>query len=118
MKDQCQEFSAHSREVWLPHVARGQDVQQRDLAHAVWMVERQAMRGARAPVVTGQEEAIVAERGHHVDLILSHGAERVVDVFRAAIGGAHTVAIAAEVGRDNVESPGQRAGDLVPGGMR
>jgi hypothetical protein len=60
----------------------------------------------------------MAERGHHIDLISSHCAERVVDVFLAAIRGADTIAIPAEVGRYNVESSGQGFGDLVPAGKR
>ena len=39
-------------------------------------------------------------------------------MFHAAIGGTDTVAIAAEIGHDNVESPGQRLGGLVLAGQR
>ena len=82
------------------------------------MVERQSVGGARAAVVAGQEEAVMAERGHHLHLIASHGAERVVDVLRATVGRADAVAIAAEVGRDHVVSTGEGAGDLVPADVR
>ena len=34
--------------------------------------------------MTGEVEAVVTERGHHLDLVLRHGAEGVVDV----VGGA------------------------------
>jgi hypothetical protein len=36
------------------------------------------MRWSRSPpIVTCNEEAIEAERGHHIDLVLRHRAERV-----------------------------------------
>src|SRR5207244_10895432 len=77
-----------------------------------------SMRGAPSPGVTGQEEAVIAEGGHDVHLISSHSAERVVDMLRAAIGGADTVAITPEVCDYHVVSAGEGAGDLVPAGMR
>src|SRR5207247_299790 len=49
-----------------PPVARGQYIQQRDLTNAVRMVKRQAMRGARPPVVTGQEKAVITERAPRI----------------------------------------------------
>src|SRR5579862_7357457 len=101
-----------------PDVPRGHDVQQRDSKHAVRMVERHTMRGARPAVVSSHEEAIMAERSHHVNLILSHGTERVMDVFQTTIRGAYTVAITAQVGRYHVESLGQGSGDFVPGCVR
>src|SRR5438093_161668 len=101
-----------------PHVARRENVEQGDLAHAVGMVQRQPMRGARSAVVPRKKEAVMAERGHHVDLIARHGAKRVMAMIGAAVDGADAVAVPAQIGGYDVEFCRQPAGDLVPAGMR
>src|SRR5438093_12276270 len=101
-----------------PHVARGQYVQQCNLTYMIRMVKRQAMGCARSPVVTGQEKALMSERGHHVHLISSHSAKRVIDVLRAAVLGPDTVAVAPEICHDDVIPAGQGARDLVPADVR
>src|SRR4029079_10902687 len=80
-----------------PHVAGRDDVEYRHLTHPIRMIECEPMRRPRAPVVTGQKESLVAKRGHDIDLILSHGPERVVNVVGAAVGGTDAVAVTTEV---------------------
>jgi hypothetical protein len=94
-----------------------QDVDQRGAFHPIGVVEAHARRGAGPAVVTGAKELAVAEFLHHFDLVLRHRAERVVDVVLAGVIRPDTVAIAAQVGRDDMEVLGQAVGDLAPGGM-
>jgi hypothetical protein len=101
-----------------PHVSRGHDIQEGDLAHATGVIERQSMGCSRSPIVTGKVEAVVTERGHHLDLVLRHHAERVVDVVRASLGWTDAVAVAPKVRRVDTEPLTQRTGDLMPRGMR
>src|SRR5439155_23561142 len=95
-----------------PHVARRQYVQKRDFTDAIRMVKRQSMSCARSPVVAGQKKAVITQRGHHVRLILSHGAEGIIDVLWAALRRTDTVAVAPQVCGDDVIPPGEGAGDL------
>src|SRR5437016_13395091 len=97
-----------------PHVARGQYVQQCNLTYMIRMVKRQAMGCARSPVVTGQEKALMPERGHHVHLVSSHSAKRVIDVLRAAVLGPDTGAVATEVRHDDAIPAGPGRPDLGP----
>ena len=58
-----------------------------------------------------------AEVLHHLDLIQCHGALRIVDVVRSAVGlGAF--AVAAEIGGNDGVFPGEFGGDPVPDGVR
>ena len=91
-----------------------QDVDQRRFLHPVGVVEAHAGGGAGAAVVPGDEELAVAELFHDLDLVLRHRAERVVDAVRALVVGADAVAIAAQIGGDDMEMLGQAVGDLVP----
>ena len=50
------------------------------------MIQAHAVHGAPAAVVAGDEEALVAQGLHHLDLVLRHGAERVVDAARLSAG--------------------------------
>ena len=72
------------------------------------------MRGAAAAVVAGDEKAAVAEGLHHLDLVVCHGAERVVDAA-GFLGRGGAVAIAAEVGSNDMEVLGQARRHRVPG---
>ena len=81
--------------------------------HPLRVVERHAVRDAGAAVVAGDEEALEAERAHDLDLVLGHGAERVVGVVAAA-ARLGAVAVAAQVGRDDREVLGEPRRDLVP----
>ena len=77
------------------------------------MIERHAIGGARAPVVAGDHEALEAELAHDVDLVLRHAPERVVAVVGQAARLA-AVAVAAQVGGDHREVPGQARRDEAP----
>ena len=74
------------------------------------------MRGAPAAVMAGDVEAVVTERRHHLDLVLRHRPERVVDAVGFLRRG-RAVAVAAQVGGDDMELLGQSRRDLVPGHM-
>ena len=60
------------------------DVEDRRARHLVRMVEAHAVQHARAAVVAGGVEARKAERRHHLDLVLRHGAERIAGMVVAA----------------------------------
>ena len=93
------------------------DVEDRGARHLVGMVEAHAVQHARAAVVAGGIEAREAERRHHLDLVLRHGAERIAGVVLAArrlLG----IAVAAQVGGHHGELLGQPRRDLVPGQVR
>jgi hypothetical protein len=64
-------------------------------------IEAEAMAQARAAVVAGEEEALVSEALHHLEHVLGHDAEAVVDEIGAGLGE-RTVAIAAQVGEHDV----------------
>ena len=96
----------------------GQDIDQRGALHPVGVVEAHARDGAGAAIMPGGEELAIAELLHHLHLVLRHRAERVVDAVRAGIVGADAVAIAAQIGGDDMEMLGEPVGDLVPGDMR
>ena len=83
----------------------------------VRMIEAHAVQDARAAVVAGRHEAIEAERRHHLDLVLRHGAERIARVIVAA-RRLLRVAVAAQVGADDGEVLRQPRRELVPGRVR
>ena len=60
---------------------------------------------------------VEAERRHHLDLVLRHGAERIAGMVVAA-RRLFGIAIAAQIGRHHGEFPRQRRRELVPGQMR
>ena len=93
------------------------DVEDRRALHALGMIEAHAVRHARAAVVAGHHEGLEAELLHHLDLVLRHGAERIVLVLVAA-GRLREVAIAAQIGRDHGELLREPRRELVPGQMR
>jgi hypothetical protein len=101
----------------FPDIFRGNDVEERDFADAIRMVECQSMRRACAPVMTRKKKPVMAKCCHDIDLILSHDAKRIIDMVYASIGGANAVAVTAKIGHYDVESPRQMTSDLVPGGM-
>jgi hydroxyethylthiazole kinase-like sugar kinase family protein len=68
----------------------------------VGMIEAHAVQHAGAAVVAGGEEFLVAERGHDLDLVLRHGAERIAGMIVAA-GRLFGIAIAAQVGANDGE---------------
>ena len=77
------------------------------------MLDAEAPRDARAAIVADDGKAIVAERVHHVDVVLRHGALRVVRVI-VAVRRFAAVAVAAQVRQDDREALRQARRDLVP----
>ena len=71
----------------------------------------------RFAIVPGHEKLAVAELFHHLDLVMRHRPERVVDVVGPAILGTDAVAIAAQIGGDDMEMLGEAVGDLAPRGV-
>ena len=92
------------------------DVEDRGRLDLLRMVEAHAVQHARAAVVAGGVEAVEAERRHHLDLVLRHGAERIAGMVVAA-GRLLGIAVAAQVGRDDGEFAREPRRDLVPGQM-
>ncbi len=86
--------------------------------HAPGVIEAHAVHGARAAVVPGREEFVVAEVAHDLDLVLRHGAERVVDVVLAAVLRPDAVAVAAEIRGHDVEALGEAGRHPVPRDVR
>ena len=79
--------------------------------HLVGMVEAHAVQDAGAAVMAGGIEAREAERGHHLDLVLRHGAERIAAVVLAArrlLG----IAIAAQIRAHDGEFSARRGAIL------
>ena len=117
MNGQCQPPMAPSLSIAAHMSSVGTMSMIAALQHLVRMVEAHAVRGAPAAVVAGDEEAVVAERLHHLDLVLRHGAERVVDAA-GLLGRGGAVAIAAQVGGHDVEVLRQPRRDRMPGDVR
>ena len=93
------------------------DVEDRRALDLVRMIEAHAMQHARAAIMAGGVESVEAERRHHLDLVLRHGAERIAGMVVAA-GRLFGIAVAAQIGRDHGELARQRRRELVPGQMR
>ena len=81
------------------------------------MIERQAVRSARAAVMAGDEKLFEPQMRHDVDLVLRHAAERVIAVvvFAAGLG---TVAVAAKIGRHDRKLLRQPVRVAVPAHVR
>jgi hypothetical protein len=95
----------------------GDDLDARELADAVRVIQRQPKGGARATVMSGQGRFAETELSHDLHLILRHAPERVVAVIGlAARFGAVTVA--AQVARHHGEVLRQSRRNLVPGHVR
>ena len=77
------------------------------------MLDAEAPGDARAAIVADDGKTIVAERVHHVDVVLRHRALRVVRVV-VAVGRLAAVAVPAQVRQDNREALRQARRDLVP----
>jgi len=67
----------------LKAVERRHDVERRPARDLVGMVAEQPVRHPRATVVSGDREAVVAERRHRLDLIQRQRAFRIVDEILA-----------------------------------
>ena len=96
-----------------PHLARGHDVEHRDRADALGVIERHAVGDPATAVVAGDREAFMAERGHRLHLV---GGQRALGM-RGVIGGRHRPerrAVAGEIGGDDREALGQPRRHGVP----
>src|SRR5436190_8089756 len=98
-----------------PDVVVGEDVYDSRPLDPLGMIEAHASGGAGAAVMPGDKEFAIAELLHDFDLVLRHRAERIIDVVLARIVGADTIAIAAQISRDDVEMFGQTRRYPVPG---
>jgi hypothetical protein len=78
------------------------------------VIEAHARGGAGATVTTGDHELAVAKLLHHLDLVERHGAEGIVDVVLTTFLRADIVAIAAQVGANDMEVLGEPACDAMP----
>ena len=100
--------------VGAPEMLGGrQDVEHRQLQHALRVVERQAIGAAPAAVVPGDEERLEPELAHHRDLVARHRPLRV----RRVVGRGRrlrAVAVAAQIGRHHREVARQARRHLVP----
>ena len=65
----------------LKHLVRGNDIEQHQLLHALGMVQRQAVGHARAAVVPHNMKRLKTQGLHHFDLVLSHSAFGIGEVF-------------------------------------
>jgi hypothetical protein len=93
------------------------DVLDRRAHHLLGMIEAHAVRHARPAVMPCHHERVEPERGHHLDIVLRHRAERIVGVIRLArrlLG----VAVTAQVGRHHGELLREARRELVPRQMR
>ena len=77
------------------------------------MIEAHAVQHAGAAIVAGGIEPLVAERGHHLDLVRRHGAERIIGMVVAA-RGLFGIAVAAQIGGDHGEFLRQPRREFVP----
>ena len=99
-----------------PHVIVGHNVHDAGFIDALGMIETQSVRRAAAAIVTGDHEAPISELLHDFDEIARHRAKAEIDIVGARIWQG-AVAIAAQVGKNDVVLPGELRGDLVPAGM-
>ncbi|MDH6585663.1 hypothetical protein M2161_004769 [Streptomyces sp. SAI-133] len=96
----------------------GDRVQHADGGHGLGVVEGEAGRHVRAPVVTDHREPFVPEPAHHREAVAGHGALGVRTVFGVG-GGLVGAAVPAQIGADDgVARRHQQRGDAVPGGVR
>ena len=71
------------------------------------------MQHAGTAIVAGAVELVVAERCHHFELVLPHGAERIVLVI-VATRHFFRIAIAAQIGRNHGEFLRQLRREFLP----
>jgi hypothetical protein len=89
-----------------PDVVVGQNIDQRSPLDPLGVVEAHARGGTGTAVMPGNKEFAVAELFHDLDLVLRHRPERIIDAVLAGIVGPHAVAIAAQIGGDDMEALG------------
>ena len=89
------------------------DVEDRRTRDLLRMIHAHAVQHAGAAIVAGAIELVEAERLHHLELILAHGAERIVLVLVAA-RHLFGIAVAAQVGRNHGEFFRQARREFLP----
>jgi hypothetical protein len=99
-----------------PHVIIGHDIHDTGFDDALGVVETHAVRRASAPIVPCDHEALIPELLHDLDEIARHLAKTEVDIIRTCIGQ-RAVAIAAQIGKNEVVLLRELSGDLVPAGV-
>ncbi len=81
------------------------------------MIETEAVRYARAAIVSHETKVREALRAHQFDLVGRHRTLRIVDAALTA-GGLRRIAVPAEVAADHGESLGEARRDPVPHHVR
>jgi phosphoribosylformylglycinamidine (FGAM) synthase-like amidotransferase family enzyme len=102
---------------YAEHLVRWDNVQHRQLAHALRMIQRQAMRHARSAVMANHGKRLIAKLLHDLNLILCHGPFGIGDMVRIARWLA-AVAIAPQVRDHHSKILRQAWGKPVPHHMR
>jgi hypothetical protein len=74
------------------------------------------VRCTPAAIVTGDHEALISELLHHLDEVACHLAEAEIDVVGTRIGQ-RAVAIASQIGKNDMVLLRQLCSDLVPAGV-
>src|SRR5262249_40588610 len=100
----------------VEEVMLGNDVENGCAYDLAGMIETHAVQHAGPAVVAGGIEARIAQRSHHLDLILRHGAKGITAVILAA-RRLLRIAVSTQVGRNHRELLRQARRDLVPGKM-
>jgi hypothetical protein len=95
-----------------PHVERGEDVKDREVADRVRVVKAGPDRDKRPPVVTGQGEPVVPEGPGESHDVGRHGPLGIGT--RPVFGRLVAVTVAAQVGADHGVLRGQGGGDVPP----
>src|SRR5262249_56349993 len=95
----------------------GNDVENGGTRDLFRMIEAHAVEHAGAAIMAGGVEALEPERGHHLALVLRHGAERIAAMVRPA-RRLFRISIAAQVSGDKGEFACQARRDFVPRKMR
>jgi hypothetical protein len=96
----------------VPHVERGQHVEDRQVRDVGGVVEPGPERDERAAVVTGQREPVVPEGGRERDDVVRHRA------LVVAGGGLAAGAVPAQVRADDGVMSGERGRDVAPHQVR
>ena len=107
------EFVRHA----VQHFVGRNDVEDGELRDAVGMIEGHAVRDASAAIVAHHRKFLKSQTGHHLDLVLGHGALGIVQVI-FAVGGFAAVSVTAEIGRHNGKFFGELRSDVAPFDVR
>ena len=81
------------------------------------MIESQPVRHAAAAIVSDQREFLKSPAGHHIHLVLGHGAFGIIHMV-FAVGRLAAVTVAAKIGGHHRELLGQPGSDVPPFDVR